>query len=403
MVSKAEKNIIVWLQKNIIILAAVVAVAASLFIRVKLLPYCGGDMMMFFLPWTEEMHEIGLKAMLANNVGIYSIPLQLMMYASTCLSLDPCTAIKLVPMLFDYLMAGGVAYLAYILFAEREKKVRRQLALAAFCGALLLPIPFLNSAYWGQSDVLYVAFCVYSLCCLLREKYIPAFVLFGLALSIKLQAVFFLPLLVLLYFVNKKFSALYFFILPVVVFATSLPAVFAGAKPTAAFDIYFSQMQYDRIFWLNYPNFTALANNHDYMMWNPIAVVLALLVCFSMLVWMLVRRVTVQGEDMVLLAAWGAMACVMILPGMHERYAYFPELMLLVWAFCKPSWRRILPALLFNLTGYCAYSSFLFGSWIFSVGTLSVLNIIVFLWITRQVTEQMRRTSKLELAGEMSA
>ena len=62
----------------------------------------------------------------------------------------------------------------------------------------------LNSAAWGQCDSIYAAFCLGSLYFLLRGRTWWACVFFGLALSFKLQAIFFLPALLIVLVVNRQ-------------------------------------------------------------------------------------------------------------------------------------------------------------------------------------------------------
>src|SRR6202022_4654634 len=68
---------------------------------------------------------------------------------------------------------------------------------------LFAPTLFLNSAVWGQMDAAYAACCLGSLCFMLRERPVGACICFGLALSFKIQAIFFLPVLFILLLTRK--------------------------------------------------------------------------------------------------------------------------------------------------------------------------------------------------------
>ena len=76
--------------------------------------------------------------------------------------------------------------------------------LSCFAAVLFAPTVVVNSAAWGQCDSIYAAFCLGSLYFLLRQKPWWACVFFGIALSFKLQAIFFLPVLIIVLVVNRQ-------------------------------------------------------------------------------------------------------------------------------------------------------------------------------------------------------
>ncbi len=78
----------------------------------------------------------------------------------------------------------------------------------AAIGALVVlfaPTIFINSAAWGQCDAIYAAFCLGSLYFLLKERPAWACTFFALALSFKLQAIFFFPVLLVLLLHERYF------------------------------------------------------------------------------------------------------------------------------------------------------------------------------------------------------
>ena len=80
----------------------------------------------------------------------------------------------------------------------------RSLPLVCFAVVLFAPTVVVNSSAWGQCDSIYAAFCLGSLYFLLRNKPWWACVFFGVALSFKLQAIFFLPVLIIVLVVNRQ-------------------------------------------------------------------------------------------------------------------------------------------------------------------------------------------------------
>jgi Gpi18-like mannosyltransferase len=264
---------------------------------------------------------------------------------------------------FDYLLAFAMALIVYQLQNEKPKKERRRKTMLMYAVAVLLPLPILNSAYWAQNDAIYATFVLLCVWCLLKQKYIPAFLWFGVAISIKLQAIFMLPLLVMLYFLHKKFSILSFLIPPAALWVSTLPAIFMGAGLWVGFETYFLQTENDLVLFMNYPNVHALVYDWDYENVSTVVVLGTMLVLFFMLAWLMWRRVNVQGEGLLLLAAWCPLVCAMLLPGMHDRYAFLTEILLWVWAVVYPERKKFIYAFWFSLAGYFAYASFLWGAW----------------------------------------
>lgn len=110
---------------------------------------------------------------------------------------------------------------------------------------LLLPTVVINGADWGQCDSIYAAFCAGSLYFLLRHRPIWAGVLLGAAIAFKLQAVFFLPvfLLLLLAFRTRGRTVTISLIVAGATFvAALLPALAAGASPGDLLAVYPDQV-----------------------------------------------------------------------------------------------------------------------------------------------------------------
>ena len=68
---------------------------------------------------------------------------------------------------------------------------------------ILLPTVVMNSSIWGQCDAIYVTFCVGSVYFLIKKRPWLAAAFFGVAFTFKLQAIFFLPVLVMVLIVNR--------------------------------------------------------------------------------------------------------------------------------------------------------------------------------------------------------
>ena len=113
--------------------------------------------------------------------------------------------------------------------------------MVAFGATFLLPTVVLNSAWWAQCDSIYVSLCLGSLYFLLRRQTALACAAFGLAFAFKLQAVFFLPALVVLVVVNRQ-RLRGLALVPAAFLAALVPAWVAGRSLASQLSVYPAQV-----------------------------------------------------------------------------------------------------------------------------------------------------------------
>jgi Gpi18-like mannosyltransferase len=153
---------------------------------------------------------------------------------TTFLPIPKLIAIKTLSVIFDIVL--GI--FTYLLIRLKYKR-----SYAAIIGALVVlfaPTIFINSSAWGQCDAIYTSFCLGSLYFSLKERPGWACVFFGLALSFKLQAIFFLPVLLLLV-LKKMLPIKYLALIPLVFLLMLAPAFIAGRDAGSLLTVYVSQ------------------------------------------------------------------------------------------------------------------------------------------------------------------
>jgi Gpi18-like mannosyltransferase len=106
---------------------------------------------------------------------------------------------------------------------------------------LFAPTIFINGAVWGQCDAIYTAFCLGSLYFLLKERPAWACAFFAIAFSFKLQAIFFLPVLLVI-LLKKKMALRYLIFIPVIFLLSLAPAFIAGRDAVSLLSIYEGQV-----------------------------------------------------------------------------------------------------------------------------------------------------------------
>ena len=225
---------------------------------------------------------------------------------------------------------------AWALYALARPKTNERTACFAAAAWLLCPAVLINSAVWGQADSFCSMLLLFSLLCMLKNKYGPAAVLFGAVLLCKPQMLAFIPLYVFYPLRQKQYKQLGLGI-AVVLFTGLLIAT----PFTKGFDYlwlvqkYASTMGYYNYFTINAYNIYGLFG----LNWGSlegldlISNVLTLLSCGGAVALAGGIILRSKREDSVFAAAAVLMATVFLFcPKMHERYL-FPALLFL-WLCC---------------------------------------------------------------------
>jgi Gpi18-like mannosyltransferase len=218
---------------------AVVLVAVALAVRWPFRNEISGDYRTFIGPWYDYIAGHGGFAALSAQFSNYNPPYLYLVVVATWLPLPKIVAVKLISVVFDLLLG----YAAYRLATVRRGWTWQPLVAAGV--TLLLPTVVLNSSYWGQCDSIYASLGLLALSCQLRRRTVWAAVLIGLAIGVKLQAVFLLPVLFTVWVtqpIRWRRSLLALVMLPATFVASLVPALLAGASPAALARIYPAQV-----------------------------------------------------------------------------------------------------------------------------------------------------------------
>ena len=212
-----------------------VIMVLALVLRVSLYHVETSDYTVFVSQWYDFIQTHGGFAALKYNFSNYNVPYLYLLAVLTYLPIPKLIAIKTLSVVFD----GVLALFVYLILRLRYKQ-----GYVALLGSLVIvfaPTIFINSAAWGQCDAIYTAFCLGSLYFLLKERPAWACVFFALALSFKLQAIFFLPVLLVL-LVKRKLPLKYLALIPLVFLLMLVPAFIAGRDAQSLLTIYAGQI-----------------------------------------------------------------------------------------------------------------------------------------------------------------
>ena len=352
--------------------------AVTMLARVSMLDFVTADYISFLTKWVDMFREGGFP-MLAENVGDYNLLYQYFLLLVSKVPLHDLYLIKLLTVLFDYLLALAMMRAAGRFAGEKA-------ALPVFLTVMALPTALLDGACWAQCDSVYVFFIVMSLYFLATDRPMRSAVFLSVAFAFKLQTIFFFPV-VLLGLLHGKYRPRHAMAFFGAYLVTMLPALIAGRSFFDALSVYASQSMgqyYDRLTY-NAPNpylffpMLVFSNSQEFIWMRYIkgidskgvspylteelmpalqnaalyaCIVLTLLV---VIYWLLhAREIT---PDMTLeFALFFAIFLPFVMPKIHERYFFLAD-MLSVLVAAKRADRRFMPLLVVgaSLMSYVPY------------------------------------------------
>ena len=391
---KIEKKFLEWIEKHLTITVSIAVLLVSLEIRWSLRDFVSVDSAVYLLPWYDEIKSNGGIHGLSQQVGDYNMLYQFLIAIMTYIPISSLHAYKMLSILFDYGLAFTVGTIV------KQITGNKQTGIFAFLLVTVSPLVFLNSSAWGQCDAIYTCFIMLTILAVLNENYKSAFLLLGLAFSFKLQAVFILPFILLIYFVKKKFSVLYFLIIPAMMILTSMPCLVMGRAIGDIFAVYFAQTgTYEKIA-VNYPSFWVLLDDTfvtgSYKTMKIAAIAVTVLVLGAwMLAWIL-KKVVFSSRNMIYMAFVLCYTCVLFLPAMHDRYGFCYEIFAVIIAFLNI--KTVLPAVMISSISLVTYGNFLFGRSM-NLTVLTIANLVTYIIYMIMLQKELIKNSQ-ENKGE---
>lgn len=277
----------------------------------------------------------------------------------TRLPIKPLYAYKLFSCIFDYLLGFAVAAFVHEITDEHRKTK----AIIAYSLTVMSPLVFFNSAAWGQCESIYVFFAVMALLMMIKEKYLPAFILYGVSFAFKFQAIFFMPFFLFYYLYKRKFSILYFLCIPASMIVLSLPALFQGRSILEIFTIYTNNVDWFKSLSLNYPSFWLILNDNTtenlYISLKNTTIIFTVIVLGLFMTFWIYKKVQLTAINTLYMAFILTFTTVIFLPAMHERYGYLYEILGIIIIFANKKTIPLYIALF--ITSLVTYGKYLFG------------------------------------------
>lgn len=334
-------------------IGTVFLILLAIILRYLMIPFTNYDTN-GYMRWCDYIAVHGMSKALGANFAIYTPPYLYLLSLATLVEqfIPKLVAIKVIPIIFDLINAGIIYKIVRL---KHPAGYIPALAVAIF---LLAPTVMLNSAFWGQIDALYTCFLLLTTYYILTERPILAMIMYGISTSIKAQAIFLAPFLLLMGF-KKKIPWYAFWLVPLTYLAMMLPAIAVGRSVIDVMTVYLNQAGTLQIPSFNSPNWYIFVPQSTYLITTPIGFGIAI---FAIGAWVYIyshRSFEIQKETILFAALVSVALTPFLLPKMHDRYFYPADAFSIVLALSIPNLWFV--AVTYQAISLLAYSIFLFG------------------------------------------
>jgi Gpi18-like mannosyltransferase len=349
----------------------IISASLAILIRFPLLDFKSADFFNSLKPWYLIIRNMGFSAF-GTNFSTYTPPYLYLLYIIARFFPDVpiVIAIKLPGLIADFICAYFVGLIVRLRFPK---------GLAPFAAAiavLFAPTIVLNSAFWGQADSLFTAGLLACTYFLMTRRYTFALLAFGVALAFKLQAIFLVPLLLVL-FLRGTISWKPFVLVPVILVVAVIPAWAAGRPILELLGTYIFQASQFQSLTMNAPSLYAWLpdTNQVFNLFYLPGIIIGAAAAFMFIIVVYKSRNEFTPSLLLELTLVSVLIIPFFLPKMHERYFYPADIISIAFAFYYPQ-LFYLPILIGGVS-FLAYYPFLFETWLVPLSILTLIMLIV--------------------------
>lgn len=336
-------------QRGLLIVFTASLVVSGL-IRYALVPVVTPDFTEFLQPWMHHMSQYGFAG-LGNINSNYNTPYLVLLWLASFLPFSDLMSVKLISIFFDGVLAVGV----FMIVSHFKPK-----GIVKYVGALAIlfaPTVLQNGAMWGQCDVIYTSFIVFAFYAYLKKNIYLMWILWGVAFSFKLQAIFFAPFLVFATFYERRgFLGPIYAGLTIVLL--SMWPLFFGKSIADVISIYGGNTAPIRmdfgLAWFSPTAYQWVTSTVNFLEVKRAGVFLGGIVAMGIIALAFVRRYS--QRTLLVIATLSVLILPFFLPLIHERYLFTAEIFLIITACVVP--RFIIPAIAMQIISTMAYVTY---------------------------------------------
>lgn len=370
--------------RNNKVLTMILISVIALLIRLFMFNYESGDYLLFLSRWCDHLKSNGGFNGILTVDADYNMIYLYFLALFTYIPVKYLYSIKILSVIFDFVMAIAAYLLAEEIMKDNENKDEYSMLIYAL--VLFLPTVMMNSAYWAQCDSIYTSFLLLSIYFLLKKKYNLTFILYGVAFTFKLQAIFFLPVYGIIYLKNREFSIFKFLWVAVVNFILYIPAMIIGKPLSGIIDAYTTQVgkyAYKTVF--GYPNVYNFFDIHAVYLNRP-GILFTMCLLMILMVIVLCTKGKIEREKVLELGMVVVLLVTYFLPEMHDRYGYIAEVISIIYVVITR--RNIVSVILINVCALINYLMCLTGVLENYIWVISILQFIPVFVFTKQFIKE---------------
>lgn len=302
----------------------------SFMIRWKLMPIESADYWGFLKEWMEQIRESGGFLSLDHQISNYTSPYMYIMCLVSYISKNDLYALKMVSVIFDY--AASIA--VFLIIYQISRNVRK--SILGMAAILLSPTVILDGAYWCQCDIIYTTFILYALYHFFKDDSEMCLVFVGISFAFKLQTLFIVPFLLIMWLKNRTIKLGHFVWIPIIYVLSAVPAWLFGRNFKELMLIYFDQSGTYPWGTLEYPNIytllgEAMPDLRHAAEVSGAGVFMTIMLLGGIAYYLYTKDVDLTDELLVTLALFTVALVVYCLPHMHDRYGFLIDLLAVVY------------------------------------------------------------------------
>lgn len=370
--NKVDLYIKKYIQESKYELFIIIISVLAILIRCMFFNVVSGDYKYFLEGWFNTLKANGGIFAIKDHIGNYTAPYMFILAILTYIPIKSLYTIKIVSIIFDFIGAFVASRIVYKLC--KNEKYRRLLSLCTYATILFSPTVILNSAAWGQCDIIYTTFVLISLLFLFNKKYTKAFIFLGIAFSFKLQTVFILPLYIILYLKDEDMSIFNFFMIPLAVFLINIPGLILGRPVKTLVTQYMTQVGQYKDLTMNLTNIYTFVPNY-YKLFSTAGIIFTIFIFAMLTMFVITYKFKMNNKIILQIAILSILICNYFLPSMHERYIYMAGILGIIYFFIdRRKW--YIPLGTIAISFFC-YMNYLFDYLMFPKTIMAVVFLLV--------------------------
>ena len=337
-------------------------------LRYKLFPIESADYFGFLEDWMNQIKELGGFNSLGTKISNYTSPYMYLMCLVSGAD-NSLYALKMISVVFDYIASIAMFLIIYELTKNTKKSI------IGMALVLLSPTVIIDGAWWCQCDIIYTSIILWALYCFIKDNSTKCFIFLGIAFAFKLQTIFIVPFLIIMWLKKRSIRILDALYVPFIYIIAQLPAWMFGRPFKDLMMIYFDQSNTYPWGTLEYPNLYALLDEtiehmHHMNEVTGAGTYVTILLLGMLAYYIYSKDIELTNDLIITLAMFSVSIIVYTLPHMHDRYGFLIDLLAIIYAVLRP---KKLPVMMgFMLVSILTFMPYLLAVHIFDIRIVAV-------------------------------